>query len=235
MSPRASSIVNIFLLAALVAGGAWAAPWKIDLAQSCFVVVTHPDGVAASLAHPHVVVAVEPRTELDFDPAHPEATRFSFEVPVLALEVDAPETRAALAPKLREAGALDEPLKEISASTQAKIRRDMLDAGQLFAERYPEIRATLTSFTPRGAATAAGVLEGSAKVKIELRGMAVERDFPARITVTPGELRAHIVGELAFTDFGIKPYSALLGAIRNADRFHLFVEVVAAPAATPAP
>ncbi len=222
-------------LGLLAAASAAAAPWRVDTARSSFVAVTHPAGVAAGLAHPHVIVAVEPRTELDFDPARPEATRFSFQVPVLALDIDAPETRFELADRLRDSGVLDEPLKVIGESTRAGIRRDMLDAGQLFAERFPEIRATLVSFTPDAAAATASGLAGKAKVRVEIRGMAVERDFRASVAVVSGEMRALVVGELAFTDFGIEPYRALLGAIRNADRFHLFVDVVATPESAPAP
>jgi polyisoprenoid-binding protein YceI len=222
---------------ALVAGGAAAAPWRIDPERSAFVVLTHPDGIASGLAHPHVIVAVAPRTELELDPAHPEATRFTFQVPVLALELDAPKSRAELAAQLREVGALREPLKVISESTRQKIRRDMLAANQLFAERYPEIRATLVSLAverPAGRELA-GEFAAKARVRIEIRGVSVEKELAVDGKLAGGELHVRLLGELAFTEFGIKPYSAVLGTVRNADRFHLFVDLVATAPAAKAP
>ena len=44
-----------------------------------------------------------------------------------------------------------------------------------------------------------------------------------------GHVFSPFLAELRFTDFRIEPYSALLGAVRNADRFHLYVELVARP------
>ena len=232
-------LAAVFLLAllALVAGNAAAAPWQVDPERSAFVVLTHPDGIASGLAHPHVIVAVAPSTALEFDPAHPEATHFAFKVPVLALELDSPKSRTDLAPRLREVGSLTETLKEISESTREKIRRDMLDANQLFAERFPEIRATLVGLAvelPAGQALA-GEFEAKAKVKIEIRGASVEKELAVHGKLADGRLEARMLGELAFTEFGIKPYSAVLGTVRNADRFHLFVDLVAKPAASKAP
>jgi polyisoprenoid-binding protein YceI len=228
---------SLLALLALVAGNAAAAPWQVDPERSAFVVLTHPEGLASGLAHPHVIVAVAPSTALEFDPAHPEATHFTFKVPVLALELDSPESRSELAPRLREVGALTEPLKVIAESTREKIRRDMLAADQLFAERFPEIRATLVGLVvqlPAGQALD-GAFEAKAKVKIEIHGVSVEKELAVHGQLAGGELEARMLGELAFTEFGIKPYSAVLGTVRNADRFHLFVDLVARPAAPKAP
>ena len=47
-----------------------------------------------------------------------------------------------------------------------------------------------------------------------------------------GILEAEAFTELRGRDFGIQPYSTMLGAIRNDDLLHLFVHIVArAPAA----
>jgi hypothetical protein len=43
-------------------------------------------------------------------------------------------------------------------------------------------------------------------------------------------LHAEALGELRFTEFGIEPYTAALGAVKNADQFHLWVDLVATPA-----
>ena len=67
-------------------------------------------------------------------------------------------------------------------------------------------------------------------MRLTIHGKTIERRLPATFRVADGVLSAEIVGELRFEEFGIEPYSTMLGAIRNDDRFHLYVSVVARPA-----
>ena len=58
----------------------------------------------------------------------------------------------------------------------------------------------------------------------------VERDVAADIAFDgDGALTIEAVGDFAFTEFGIKPFSAALGAVRNKDAFRVYVNVTAAP------
>jgi hypothetical protein len=230
---RRPSILLVVLLAAAAAAAA-AAPaaraesWRVDEQRSTFAVLTHRAGPAARLAHEHLIVARGARVELEFDREAPESTRFRFAVPVLALDADPAAERAALTPRLETLGVLAEPLSPIEEDDRGKIRKAMLAPDQLFAERYPEVRAELLALERRGGDGNARVALGwNARVRIEVRGVAVERDVPARWELVDGELRAELLAELAFTDFSIEPYSAVLGAIRNADLFHVYVELVA--------
>lgn len=228
------------LVAALVAAPATlsAALWMVDPARSTFAVLTHRDGVAARLAHDHLVVARNPRCELDFDPAAPEAAKLAVTVPVLALEIDADAERARHQERLTLLGALIEPFEPVDDADRAKIRAAMLAPKQLFAERYPEMKAELIGLAPRGAgggAEGARVALGwNAKLRIEVRGIALETTAPVRFEVVDSahgpELRGELLGELRFTEFGIEPYSAVLGAVKVADLFHLWVDLVATPA-----
>ena len=76
------------LLLAFLAGPAFAAPpeYTVDGTRSLFAVLTHKAGIASGLAHDHLVVAAQATTRLEFDPASPEATRFTFAAAVDALE-----------------------------------------------------------------------------------------------------------------------------------------------------
>ncbi len=214
------------------AAPALAVPWRVDPERSSFAVLTHSAGVGARLGHDHLIVARGATTELDFDPADPTATRFVFSIPVLALEIDASAARQRYQPRLQLLGALTGELKPIADDDRAKIRASMLSAKQLFAERFPTLRVELLAFEPRGAGDESRVALGwNARVRVEIRGERVECTFAARWERIGDELRAEVLGELRFTDFGIQPYSALLGAIRNDDLFHLWVELVATPAA----
>ena len=231
-------------LAALAAAGAllWfgageapAAEWRVDPQRSVFAVLTHRAGLAARLAHDHLVVATGVAATLDFDPARPEATRCAATANVLALEIDAPEERAALAPRLVELGALSAGLPPVDAGDRAKVRAAMLGRGQLDAEQFPELAGELVSLSPRGggsgAAGARVALGWDARIRLTVRGRTLEKTVPVRWQVEGGELTAEALGDFRFTDFGITPYTAVLGAVRNEDLFQLYLRIVARPAA----
>jgi hypothetical protein len=221
-------VLALLFLAVAGPRGVLAEGWTVDPDASVFAVLTRPAGPAARLAHPHLVVARGPRVELAFAAANPEATRFGLTVPVLALDADPAAERASLAPRLAELGVFDGELAPIDEGDRKKIRAAMLGAEQLFAERFPEVRAELLGVERRGGDGNARVALGwDARVRIEVRGEALEATFPLRWEIEDDVLTAEVVGEAKFTDFGIEPYSAVLGAIRNADLFHLYVRLVA--------
>jgi len=226
-----SRLILVTLVAALAAPAlAGAAAWRVDPDRSTFAVLVHRAGIASNLAHDHLIVARAPECELDFDPVAPEVTRFAFGQAVLALDVDPPAERQRLAPRLAQLGALSGGLPAIPDEDRRKIRAAMLDARQLFAERFPEIRGELVGVERRGSSDASRVALGwSARLRVVLRGETAETTAPLRWELVDGELVAEALAELRFSDFRIEPYSAALGAVRNADRFHLYVELVARP------
>ena len=83
----------------------------------------------------------------------------------------------------------------------------------------------------RGGASAAGA-EGAWNLllRLTIRDRTLERKLAAVWSEKEDVLTAETFAELRFSDFGIQPYSTMLGAIRNDDRFHLYVNVVAHPA-----
>ncbi|HLF56922.1 MAG TPA: hypothetical protein VI942_08760 [Thermoanaerobaculia bacterium] len=216
------------LVLALVAAPAAAAGWSVDEGSSVFAVLTRPAGAGAKLAHPHLVVARGVKTTLEFDGKSAESARFTLSAPVLSLDVDPTAERKSLAARLETLGAHEGALPPIGDGDRKKIRKSMLEEGQLAAERFPAVRAELVALERRGGGEGARVALGwNARVRIEVRGKTVEKTFPARWELEGGELRAEVLGEAKFTEFGIEPYSAFLGAIRNADLFHFYVRLVA--------
>jgi polyisoprenoid-binding protein YceI len=204
-----------------------AAQYRCDDSQSVFAVLTHKAGIAAGLAHDHLIVAPKPAIQLEFDPARPEATSFSFSVAVAALEVDAPAPRAAWKGRLHELGAHSGELPLVSDSDRAKVRAAMLSESQLAGALHPEIRAEFSRLE-RGAGKESSTW--SVPLRLSIRGKSVERSLPVTWKEESGVLTAEVLGEFRFSEFGIEPYSTMLGAIRNDDLFHLFVRVVARPA-----
>lgn len=87
----------------------------------------------------------------------------------------------------------------------------------LSADRYPDAVFTATSFEP-GRSGADGTISGT----LELAG----RSRPQRLQVSqngPGRYRATTT--VRQTDFGIKPYSAFLGALKVADAVEVEVDL----------
>ncbi len=215
------------------AGGPEAArqAWLVDVEASSFAVLTHRAGAAARLAHNHLVVTRAPRVTLVFDPASPRTARAELTEPVLALEVDPDAECRALAPRLGELGLLTGPLDATAPADRPKVRAAMLEPQQLFAERFPEIRAQLDEIEPRppvaGERSALAAFTWSGRLRLEVRGETVEKRVPLRWTLVGDTLHAELVARYRFSEFGIEPYSAVLGLVRNADRFDLLVELVA--------
>ncbi len=227
LTPILLALLAVPLLTAPAAPAAPAAAppeYTIDAARSLFAVLTHKAGIASGLAHDHLVVAVPAKTRLDFDSATPEATRFTFAAAVDALEVDAPGPRAAWKGRFRELGIHSGELPPVSDSDRAKVRAAMLGATQLDGAKFPEIRAEVVALT-RSASSPGS--EWVAKVHLVIHGKTVERSLPATWSEKEGTLTAEIWGEFRFQEFGIEPHSTMLGAIRNDDRLHLYVSVVA--------
>jgi polyisoprenoid-binding protein YceI len=223
--------VILAALAGVVAvANAGAAEYDVDPAHSFFAVITHKAGLAARLAHDHLVVAVSPEVRLEFDPERPEATRCTFVVAAERLEVDAPAARAAWKGRLQELGIQSGDLPVVPDSDRIKVRAAMLGASQLDIERFPEIRAELVRVEPRAASAGSGnpgESQGEAVVRATIHGRTVERHLQARWSGESGALVAEMFGEFHFSEFGIDPYSAMLGAVRNTDIFHLYVRIEA--------
>jgi hypothetical protein len=242
MRPARLSTLALALLA-LVAAAPTTTParaagppvWRIDPERSLFAVLTHRAGFASGLAHDHLIVARGAETSLGFDPADPSSASFRFSVPVLSLDVDPTAERATWAPRLVELGALSDDLPEVPSDDRAKVRESMLGSRQLNAEQFPTIAAELVGLERRGEAGARVALGWNATVRVSLHGRTIEKAVPVRWEMVDGELTAEALGELRFTEFDIAPYSAVLGAVKNADLFHLFVRIVARPAAAPPP
>ncbi|NJK89711.1 MAG: YceI family protein [Myxococcales bacterium] len=128
--------------------------------------------------------------------------------PVDALIVDPPEKRREL-----------QFSKSVSEGDREKIRRNMLAKGQLWAERHPTIRFD--------AGRCERIREGDILVRgnLSVRGVASQVDLPMSVAFDEGTLRARVGFDKTHADFGFKPYSAALGALKNADVLSFYVDL----------
>ena len=196
--------------------------------ESTVAVVTHKGGFAAAKAHNHLIVAEGYEATLVFDPESPLAARFELAFAAESLVVDPWEQEQALYPRLEELGVLDEPFSEVAAKDRAKIRKSMLGDKQLDAAKHPRISARLVG-VEESSSTLGGVeFPYAAKLALEVHGERVERPIAARFEVSGDTLKVEAVGTFRFTDFGIEPFSAFFGAVKNEDELHVYLHLTGA-------
>ena len=182
----------------------------IDPGQSALVVQVFKDGVAARLAHDHLVRARALSGTVAYDPQKPDASSIQVKVEVGSLQADEPATR-------RKFGLEGEP----SAKDRADIEAAMKSDGQLAASRYPVITFASTSIAkqPDGRFLVAG--------RLTIRGVTQAVKFPAQIALDGDLLRGRAQLIFKQSSFGYQPYRAALGAIKNRDEVTLHIDLAA--------
>jgi len=193
-----------------LAGSVSAAAFKVDPSRSSLVVQIFRDGVAAKFGHDHVVQATIFSGSVTYDPSAPALSSVAAEVWTATLKVDDAETR-------RRFGLEGQP----SASDVAEIEKSMKAEGQLDASRFPTIAFASTTVTPD--APERYLVTG----QLTIRGVTRDVRFPATVLMDGNGLRATATLTIMQSAFGYKPYSALLGAIKNRDAVVLHIDLVA--------
>ena len=197
--------------------------WNIDQEASVLAVITHKDGVAARLAHNHIVTAQDVDATLVFDPADPMSIEFHFTAPTMKLRIDDPADQQRWYPAIEKLGILDEAFSEVDADDRADIHETMTSRKQLDAGKHATLGARLASKP---------AIDGenfSVQLELEVKGQKVSRGVKGSFQLDGSKLIVEAAGEFNFTEFGIKPYSAMLGAVKNSDRFHVFLHLEASP------
>ena len=221
---RPSPLVHAaaFLLVAAAGGQTLsAAGVALDAEHSVLAVLTHKAGIASGLAHDHLVTAPLDALRLEFDAAAPEATRATLDLAVERLEIDHFAARANWKVRLRELGAGPEKLDPVTEEDRGKVREAMLGKSQLDAAGSPRLTAELVKLEKADGMKPP--FDGRATIRLTIRGKTVERAIPATWRVEGSGFTVEALGEFRFTEFGIRPYSAALGAVKNDDLFHLYV------------
>jgi polyisoprenoid-binding protein YceI len=196
----------------LGAGVAWSATLNVDAEATRLTVHVYRDGIGSALAHDHVVEATQLTGRVEYDAERPEASSIVIEARTDTLRVDEPAARRRLGVE-----------GELSDSQRADVARAMRAPDQLDVARYPTIRFASTRVVSEG--------DGRLRITGELtvRGVTREVTFPATVALEAGALRGRASLRFLQSSFGYRPYSALLGAIRNKDEVGLDVDLVARP------
>jgi hypothetical protein len=197
----------------------------VDSAQTRLAIVTGKEGLASGLAHRHIIVArnVVGRIKVTGSPALSAVTIKSavadIEFAVDQMAVDLEEEAKSIIPSLVSAGVWDQGKDKIEPSNSEKVRENMLAESQLDAKKFSKI----SGHGELSACQAVSSSEArcSLALTFAIKGGAVKRDLQVKLTGAGKSLEASFVVPMKFTDFGIKPYSAMMGAIRVSDEMFI--------------
>lgn len=198
--------------------------FQVVEAESVFGVVTHKGGFMARLAHNHLIVASSYDVELMFDEADPTATTFTFTAPVDQLLVDPAESRQAWARRLADLDVEDD-LGTPGEDDRRDIRNAMLGEEQLDFANHPTIQVELIRVSEGSEDLSGVIFPWVAEIEVTVRGVPIRRLVPLRYEVEGDFLSVEAVGRFTFEEFGIKPYSAALGAVKNKNEFDLYLNM----------
>lgn len=102
----------------------------------------------------------------------------------------------------------------------------MLDAGQSDAAAHPVIEVEAVEVDRSDEDAFPWSITGA----LTVRGARAEVPLRDRLEQEGARIQIEAYGPVRFTDLGIEPYRAFLGAVRNRDEFHLYLSLVAEPA-----
>jgi YceI-like protein len=175
--------------------------FEVDTSRSIVIIEVRRAGTLANLGHDHVVASHDLRGYIA-----PREGRADVYMAVAELSVDDPALRKA-------AGFETEP----SAADIAGTRSNMLTR-VLHADEHPFVVARVTGLhaetTPRS-------------VTLTLNGVSRVHDVQAAIAVTDREVRVKGNTEILQTEFGIRPFSILGGALQVADALTVRFDILA--------
>ncbi|MFK7927483.1 MAG: YceI family protein [Myxococcota bacterium] len=174
-------------------------------------VVVRYDRGALIAGHDHVLVASRYSGSVTWDPNDLSACKVSVDVPVSSLVVDPPGSRKRKGFK-----------GETSAKDKATIKKNALGKNQLNGGAHPKITFRSTSCAAAGDRV---LVSG----KLTVRGVTKSVKTPMRISASPDRFKASGSVGFSHTQFGFKPFSAALGALKNDDKLTLDLSFVGNP------
>jgi hypothetical protein len=197
---------------------------------SVFAVVTHPAGGLSALGHPHLIVADDYSEDLDVELGDLSATRFSMVVEVRELVVNPPSVLSAVVPRLKALGVLDDDMPVLSTSEREAMQSRITSPSQLNASAHPRIEMRLRALRREMVEVNGRDFPWLAEIEFTVRGVTVMREVPLNVFRSGKRVQAVALGAFRFSEFGMEPFSAALGLLRNDDTFHVYVELAAEPA-----
>jgi polyisoprenoid-binding protein YceI len=187
--------------------------YALNAQASQLLVFVYRTGRMARLGHNHLISVGE--LEGDLWLAEPLSdSRVEIRLPVHTLVVDDPQLRAAAGPDFDS---------EPSPQDIANTRRNMLGAQVLNAAAHPWI-------TLRGTPDGGRLPDLELDAELEIHGRTGRMRLPVHVESAPGRVLVSGEFRLRQSDFGITPYSVMMGALAVQDELTVRYRLVAEPA-----
>ncbi len=210
-----------------VTPNAHATAFKVRESDSLFAVITNKAGIAAKLAHNHLITAQNYTSQIEFDEALLAKSKFIFTAPSALLEVDNKNAQQKWEETITSLECLPSPFSDVSDSHRKEITENMLDANQLDSKNYPEIKAEVTQVLKENMTFGKKTYPMSAQLTLTIRGKKIVRKIAAAVKQEAGVLFFEGVGRFTYEEFGFSPFSAMLGAVKNGPQFCIYVNAKA--------
>ncbi|MEE2751461.1 MAG: YceI family protein [Myxococcota bacterium] len=166
-----------------------------------------PNTMGAGLSHDHVVKATGWRGSVTWDAEDISACKVSITVPVSGLVIDESS--------MREQVGYDAMLSD---SQRGDVREKMLSSGQLDGDSFSEISFNSTGCTESGTTVnVAGTMK--------LRGKQAKVVAQMKITADGESFKANGTMKTQGTKFGMEPFSAMFGQLKNQDDLQFTIRV----------
>jgi polyisoprenoid-binding protein YceI len=196
-------------------------PYEVAAAESLLSIRVYKAGTLAAAGHNHLIAshALEGTFYL---PGEPLQASFEVRFAVDSLTVDETALRAALHNS-------DFP-PEVPDSAREGTRRNMLGAALLDGANFPQIVLRAVALGEQAPPATGGVI---AHVAVSVRGAEREITLPVRWQRARGTLTVDADTTLRQSELGLKPFSALLGALQVQDEMQVSLHLVAHESANP--
>lgn len=165
------------------------------------------EALAAAISHDHVVTPTRFTGSVDYDANNPASCDVKIVLFVSDLVVDATNARSKY--KLPDT---------TSDGNKASIRKNMLASNQLNASAFDKVSFTSSSCAPSGDQV---LVKGA----LSIRGMSHNVNVPMTIAANGETFSASGNFTAQHSDFGMSPYTAMLGALKNAPKLGFHINV----------
>ncbi len=188
------------------------AEYIIDPTRSELVVYLSSTGIARAFADNHVIRAADYCGSAYIDLVDPAASSLWVEVEADSLVADERD--------VRQKFGLLHPVNE---ANRAKIQATVESPTQMDVKRYPKIlfRSTSIAIGQDGCWCVTG--------ELTVHGMTRTVSFVATVDKDKRNLLVHAALPFKQSDFGITPYRAAWGAVRNMDEVVLYLDILLQP------
>lgn len=186
-----------------------------------FAVITQKKGLASGLAHNHFISHKFDGLTIEVDPSRPLSTKFVYDFDVRSLTFDDFAQAEKWLLGISGIEGLSAIFSKISQDDRDEIKKHAFAADQLNVDKYPTGRIELKSLSETSQ-NGFERFKNTAIAELTIGGKTSPIQMALNFSLDGSNLNFEGISKTSFSSFGIKPYSAFLGAVGNQDQFFIY-------------